>query len=283
MGLLYTSFLSSLSITKKYTNYQYIKPLNVNDLQIINGIDIGIPLNIITELFTKLHYGYSISNFKLLTLQFLVGYYTYGKDRYKDALEYQLNPINTKKQSLYLTLLKYKNIYKFSYCITFYTIAALLFSENDFNNSILILLLLYSTEYYKDLKKKFAILKPFYVSFMWTFATIIMPCILYEHNYNILNDFNSILPCMLILFSTTNLADINDITEDTENNIQTLPVMLGEKTTTSIILLSLSLSSLLFGLHPNYYDSPIINSLFELQNIGLSILCFMKYYNKNMY
>lgn len=54
----------------------------------LNGIDIGMPLNIIDNIFTNLHYGYDITTLKVVLLQFLIGYYTYGKDRYKDAVEY---------------------------------------------------------------------------------------------------------------------------------------------------------------------------------------------------
>ena len=57
----------------------------------LNGLDIGIPLNIIDNVFTNLHYGYDITTPKVILLQFLIGYYTYGKDRYKDALEYYEN------------------------------------------------------------------------------------------------------------------------------------------------------------------------------------------------
>lgn len=279
MVLFVSSFVSSLPIRKNII-YPLYKPLKMNDMEWINGADIGVPLNIITELFTHLHYGYSISSFKLIGLQFLIGYYTYGKDRYKDALEYELNPIDTKKETLYLTILKYRNIYKLSYCISFYLIGSILYGELDIENSIIIMTLLYTSEYYKDLKKYVSILKPIYVSFMWTFATIIMPCVLHDHNYNILYDLNDIIPCMLILFATTNLADINDIEEDQKNDIYTLPVLLGEKNSYIIILFCISLSSLLFGLHPNYYERPIFNSLFEIQNIALSTLCFSKFYRR---
>ena len=54
----------------------------------LSGFDIGIPLNIFQNIFTNIHYGYDITTPKLIILQFLVGYYTYGKDRYSDAIEY---------------------------------------------------------------------------------------------------------------------------------------------------------------------------------------------------
>ena len=114
---------------------------------------------------------------------------------------------------------------------------------------------------------------------MWTFATVILPCVVYEHNYNILNDPFDYIPCMLILFASTNYADIIDIEEDKQNNIQTFPVTFGEENTIKIIFASLALSSLLFGLHPHYIHRPIINSLFELQNIVLSCIIMIKTQN----
>ena len=44
------------------------------------GIEIGIPLNIYQNIFTHNHYGKEIMNPGLISLQFLLGYYTYGKD-----------------------------------------------------------------------------------------------------------------------------------------------------------------------------------------------------------
>lgn len=244
------------------------------DTQVIeNGFSLGIPLNIITNVFTELHYGYDITSLKIVTLQFLIGYYSYGKDRYKDALEHYQNPsqISENKQQLYTSILKYPSLYRFSYCVSFYAIGLILCSDNDFIHTIPILGLLYSTEYYKILKENIAILKPFYVSFMWTFATTIMPSVLYEHNYNILSDIGAYVPCFLLLFATTNAADIKDIEEDTYNKIYTLPVEFGEENTWKLIFGSLALSSFLFGIHPHYLDRPIINSLFELQNACLAI------------
>ncbi len=253
--------------------------LNIDDFNWINGLDVGIPLNLISNIFTNLHYDYDITTTKLLVLQFLIGYYSYGKDRYKDALENERTQIVSSKEELYKSLLKYRYITRFSYCIAFYGIAFLLYENQDPIHTIPILVLLYSTEYYKELKKQAAFLKPFYVSFMWTFATVILPCVLYEHNYNILNDPFDYIPCMLILFASTNYADIIDIEEDKQNNIQTFPVTFGEENTIKIIFASLALSSLLFGLHPHYIDRPIINSLFELQNIVLSCIIMIKTQN----
>ena len=72
------------------------------------GLDIGIPLTIFQNTFTSLHYGESIVTTRDVLLQFLIGYYVYGSDRYSDALEYCENPYSTPKKDLYEYIYMYK-------------------------------------------------------------------------------------------------------------------------------------------------------------------------------
>uniref|UniRef100_A0A6C0KNL6 UbiA prenyltransferase family protein n=1 Tax=viral metagenome TaxID=1070528 RepID=A0A6C0KNL6_9ZZZZ len=253
------------------------KRIYMNTNPILNGLDIGIPLNIISDVFTYNHYGYDITNIKVFILQFLIGYYTYGKDRYKDALEYEQFPVETNKQDLYNSILQNKNTYKVSFDTTFYVILAFLFSSIDIYNALPIIFLLCSTEYYKELKQYNAIYKPFYVSLMWTFTTIILPCVIHDQNYEVLYHVDHYISCALLLFASTNLADIKDVNEDKMNEIQTFPVQFGEENTMKIVFACLALSSLLFGINPHYIDRPIINSLFELQNAILSVVSYYVY------
>ena len=74
---------------------------SLDDFNWINGLDVGIPLNLISNVFTNLHYDYDITTTKLLVLQFLIGYYSYGKDRYKDALENERTQNVSSKEELY--------------------------------------------------------------------------------------------------------------------------------------------------------------------------------------
>lgn len=253
----------------------------------LTGIDIGIPLNLIENLFTTIHYGENIVTFKQLLIQFLIGYYTYGKDRYIDAIEYNHNPnlynITAKKEKLYQTFNNNKVFYRLSYDITFSLITYLLlintgaYSENTALQLVNVeampfLLLLYTSEYYRELKRISPFIKPTYVSLMWTVSTIILPGYLYEQNYNILYDLNCYIPCMLSLFAVTNLADVKDLEEDTINNVKTIPVVFGIERTKMLIFISLVFSSLIFGLNQHYIDRPIINSLYEIQNIGISLI-----------
>lgn len=251
----------------------------VQGVNSLNGIDLGIPLNILQNVFTNLHYGYDVTTIKIVILQFLIGYYTYGKDRYKDALEYNESPFKTDKLELYEYLLKYKNIYKLTYDISFLLITSiLLFDDQGLVNMPFVLLLL-SSEFYKNLKKNLPYLKPFYVASMWTMSTVILPVVMHDNNYDILNYPMDYIPCALTMFASSNLLDIKDIKEDKENGIDTIPVTYGKYFTYYIILISLALSSLLFGLNSHYLDRPLVNSLFEFQNSFLSVLPLFTEFN----
>ena len=245
----------------------------------LHGIDIGMPLNIIDNVFTNLHYGYDVTTLKVVLLQFLIGYYTYGKDRYKDALEYYETGISDgvgeKKRALYQTLYTNATFYKTSYCVAFYSIMILLFYDDYWYLNVPTAGLLYSTEYYKQLKGQIVGFKPVFVASMWTFSAVLMPCILHDHDYSILSDVDDYLPCFLVLFACTNLADIKDIDEDIENGVNTIPVVFGKENTQMLVMVCLILSSLIFGLHPNYMDRPLVNGAFELQNSVLSFLTYL--------
>ena len=237
------------------------------------GLDIGIPLNMLQNIFTNLHYGHDVSTTKLILLQFLIGYYTYGKDRFKDAEDNNKYDIEVpEKKDQYDFLIKNKGFYKSSYFISSILIGSILLFDSNFIYNIPFLLFLYTSEYYKELKTKYPYFKPFYISIMWTLSTVILPSVLIDHNYSILSYPLDYLPCMFNILGLSNIADIKDIEEDRQNNINTLPVKYGKEYATIFSLFFLFLSSLTFGLNENYLDRPIVNSLFEIQNAALSII-----------
>ena len=63
--------------------------------------------------------------------------------------------------------------------------------------------------------------------------------------------------------------------EDIVNEVNTIPVVFGKKKTQALVLLCLIASSYMFGTHPHYYDRPLINSGFEIQNGLISIITFL--------
>ena len=128
--------------------------LSIPNEGLLKGFEIGIPLNIISNVYTYLHYGYDITTLKLISLQFLLGYYTYGLDRYSDALDYQENKYETDKKEYYELIYQNKDLYQASFFITFMCICNLLLSENDYQQMVPFIIILIQTNFYKDIKKK---------------------------------------------------------------------------------------------------------------------------------
>ena len=75
---------------------------------------------------------------------------------------------------------------------------------------------------------------------------IILPCVLHDNNYEILNHPTIYFPGFLTMFSSSNLIDIQDIDEDKEEGIDTLAVLLGEKNTIFASNLCIFLGLLLY-------------------------------------
>tara|TARA_Y100000816_G_C26053532_1_gene552635 strand:- start:415 stop:1251 length:837 start_codon:yes stop_codon:yes gene_type:complete len=266
------SFLNSLNLkTNKLRSSTSCDALNP-----LVGIDMGIPLNIIQNVFTNLHYGYDITTVKAIILQFMIGYYTYGKDRYRDALVYEEKKYDTPKKELFEYLLKYKELYKISYDVTFVLIIfILLFDENMINN-IPFIFLLYSTDFYNEIKKLGEFVKPSYIAVMWTFSAAVLPAIMHDHNYSILKYPMDYLPCAMTMFSSSTILDIKDIEEDKINGVKTIPSVYGLEKSQMLTIFLLGLSSLLVGLNPNYLENPIPNSVYEFINLFLATYVFMQ-------
>ena len=271
-----------VSATKKHFGVRTAcKARQMKMLSPLPGGEIGIPLNMIQNVFTNLHYGYDISSVKSCLLQFLIGYYTYSKDRYKDAFEYRDNvkcennekcaelTVSKRKIELYDYLLEYDTAFALSYDFAFAVITYILLIDSP--EAFPFWILLYSSEYYKELKRTLPLLKSVYVSSMWTASSVLLPCVLHDHNYSILWDFNDYLPCFFAIFAFTNVADMYDVDEDRINAIDTFPVKYGIEVTAISVQLALLFSSFIFGLNEHYYDRPVVNSLFEIQNALFSV------------
>ncbi len=267
------SFLNSMSLKTNKLPSRIVVPQMVNPLV---GVDMGIPLNIIQNVFTNLHYGYDITTSRAILLQFLIGYYTYGKDRYRDALVYEKNRYDTPKKDLFEYLIKYKQLYKLSYDVTFSLLVFILLMDQDIINNLLFIVLLYSTDYYNEIKKIGPIVKPTYIALMWTFSAAILPAIMHDHDYSILKYPMDYLPCALTMFSSSTILDIKDIEEDKINGVRTIPSVYGLEKSQMLTIFLLGLSSLLVGLNPNYLENPLPNSVYEFINLFLASYVFMQ-------
>tara|TARA_B100000902_G_C27282997_1_gene902872 strand:+ start:686 stop:1513 length:828 start_codon:yes stop_codon:yes gene_type:complete len=262
------SFKRSLTLLNKR---QTIKSIT-NPLP---GLDIGIPLTIFQNSFTSLHYGESIVTTRDVLLQFLIGYYVYGTDRYNDALEYCENPYSTPKKDLYEYIFMNQDMMKNTLGLSYVLTLFLLCNDQHFWVNLPFIGLLELTNKYKDLKPKLGIYKPAFIAILWTASAIWMPSVLHDHNYNILLYPQDYLPCTLTIFSASNIIDNKDIVEDRQNNITTIPVVYGETNSIRISLVGLILSSLILGFNPHYLDFPVVNSLLEIQNGAISFLPFV--------
>lgn len=264
-------------------------PIKPTNRKLIPGVELGLPLNLFQFILTYLHFGYNIINPSLVTLQFLIGVYTYGKDRFNDALEAESLDLEFPKEKtdLYNYIINNKNYLQNIYDFTYYLILLLLSFNLHYDNiynlessSIIFsstFLLLESTNYYKIFKESFGYLKGIYVGSMWTLSTVILPSILYTNNFDILYYPQHYLPLFFLIFSTSTLLDSKDIEEDKANNISTIPVIIGEKYSKLLCNISLSISSLILvnneinQLNPqnNNYINFVLNLLIVFMNFSL--------------
>lgn len=227
------------------------------------GLEMGFPLSIFESIFTKNHYGFNIVTLQTILLQFAIGYFTYGGDRFFDSFDD--DPIE-QKRDFYTKIQNNRLFVGFSLLLTYvYLINTL--SKSD--ETIPFIYLLTATLGYKEFKKNFGYIKPLYIGILWTLGSVILPCVIHDHSYDILNYPFDYLPSIFLLFASSSILDIKDIEEDKKNNITTLAVSFGEKNTKLIAYSSILLSSVLLIFSTHFKDYPIQNGIFELQNIGI--------------
>lgn len=276
--------IGQTTIKPRLTNIQRIKSSPImNDANLFTGFDIGIPLNIFSNIFTNLHYGYDITTPKSVLIQFLLGYYTYGKDRYNDALEYIANPYNTTKQELYDFIYTNRDNYNITLSLSFIAIIYILLTSVSDKEEIIynipFIPLFYLNGEYKSFKPALREYKAIYIGIMWCLASLVLPCVLYEHSYDILNYPLDYVPCILTLFATSNLADNRDIDEDTSNSIMTIPVKYGITRSNIISFIALVISSLTLIENPHFDNRIFINSCVEIQNFAVMGLLYNSTFN----
>lgn len=255
---------------------------NLLQENVFKGFELGIPLNIFTNIYTHLHYGFDITTIDLVALQFLIGYFTYGRDRYNDALDYKQQPFPTNKTDLYELIYQNKELYQACFFLTFMEICHIITNNQQLETVGPFMLLLLTTMWYKQLKTYLGVFKSTYIALMWTISVCILPCVLHDHDYSIFNYPIDYIPCALTLFSSSNLADIKDIEEDKINEINTIPVILGSEKTQWLSLLAVCLSGYLIAINQHFMDRPVINSLVEIQNIGIGLSPMISYFNSSI-
>lgn len=183
--------------------------LNKNDIisKEVRAINVGLSLNLMTKMATDIRYGKNIFDLNLFLLELLLGYYTYGIDRYMDD--------KIIDNRIYI------------YDIVYIIIISMLINKTDVLTAFPFELLIYFTKYYKETKIYLNIFKSFYISVLWTISVIILPSVLYDGNFNIIEKPIDFIPYIFLIMATSNYKDINDIEDDYKNNIITIPVKYG--------------------------------------------------------
>lgn len=173
----------------------------------IRAMNVGLSLNLMTIIATDIRYGKNIMDLELFILEFLLGYHTYGVDRYRDD-----GTIDNRQY-----------IYDIAFLIIIYIIA----KKRDFLIAFPFEVLIYLTRYYKDMKPYLGIFKSAYISVLWCVSIIILPSVLHDNNFDILGEPLDYVPYIMLMIATSNNKDLEDVDEDKKNNINTIPVKYG--------------------------------------------------------
>ena len=222
------------------------QPINYfkNFFPIISGLEIGIPLNLLSKVSTQAYFGQSLLDTKNIALNFLFGFVTYKQDRLSDAIEYynstsiiSLNNDKNPKEKYYLSLIENKNEIELTLIIATFILISYSIIEKP-----IVLPLYISTLNYKFIKTE-TYFKSLYISFMWTICSCILP-LDNTHLHSI--DFTEYLPTFLSIFASTNYADIKDYDEDLSNQVKTLPILLGITETKILVIMTAFLSNIIF-------------------------------------
>lgn len=245
------------------------------DRNFYSGLELGIPLSIFEYTFTYNHFGYNIVDFKDICLLSLIGYVTYGCDRFLDSIEYYNNDqdidVDEKKKILYKFLNENKYDVVKALFISFFLLD-LFFLKN--HKISYFLPFIYSSLYYKEIKLNIPCFKPLFVACLWTTASVLIPSILYENNYNILFDLYSYVPAYFSLLGLSNYLDIKDIKEDSQYNYLTIPNVIGINKAKFVSILALLFSTFLYAQNDHFGERILIDCFFILQNLALIIPIF---------
>ena len=254
----------------KFTNIKYLnflKPVNkvkINTLynisqikptDIIPGSGLSIPLNILQSVYTYENFHTNIITPQLVVFQLMAGIFTYGLDRLLDS-NIIINSTNLTQYDMYkITYYYYLQDYKpvlLAIIISSYVFIVTSLYDNTYNR--LFVPVLTSTIYYRDLKKNIGLLKSSYIATLWTISCGVIPSVAYTNDYSILDNPANLLSLFLLMFGSSNLLDIEDISEDKSSNINTIPVVLGKDKAVIISYLSIFMSAILFSYDLyNYY------------------------------
>jgi 4-hydroxybenzoate polyprenyltransferase len=208
-----------------------------------------------------------------ITWDFLVIVYliTYTVYLYNRFIEYDDDFLTNQKRTQHI-----KRYIKYMPCIVFCSvlvIVSMLLRFSDFLGltfglSLLLFGLLYSISS-KKITKNIIGFKSFYVSFIWA-SLVIFLVVYYSLSLNLFIFLLFIFVFLRWMINTI-FFDIKDIESDKENNLKTIPILIGKRRTLNYlqIINILSFSLIVFG---------VLINIFPTFSLSLLILCLYSFY-----
>lgn len=191
----------------------YMQPKNISNSEpptvkygiTFPGITMGIPLNILAYAFTNMHYGENILTPKIAFLLCLLGTYTYGKDKIRDAIVYSRKNLET--NNYYESILENQDILNNIYGSFYVMFSFLLFEQNGISLETYGFLFLYEiSKFLYSLKYTFYsyYLGIHSIYFAWSYLTILVfisQTHVFDHEF-------LFLPFLFLLDSTNHYVQI---------------------------------------------------------------------------
>lgn len=220
---------------------------------IIKNTFVCFPILILSYIFSYFQFidlSEEIKIFFIATFQCMVTSFTYAKDRRNDySRNINVSKDQEKEETITQNIDNVIETLSIAICTSSF-FGFFLFDKMKYLFTFgFILPVLYTTEFYTQIKQKYSLIKPFYVAFCWSFIVYFLP-------YSLLSPFYTVnwslwISCFLFSFAMTNSADIPDLEEDKLHHIKTIPVVYGKKTSYFITRLCLLLTLIIYP-HDNY-------------------------------
>jgi len=125
---------------------------------------------------------------------------------------------------------------------------------------------------YKTIKKKVSFIKPYLVSFFWVLASYYQPFLL-RHEYYAVSNVIIPLNIFFTIVLASHIKDINDIEEDTNNNIKTPAVLLGKEISILFSIYLCSIFLVLNGVTNPYNIFVVTYTISEFFSLQVACVC----------
>ncbi len=139
------------------------------------------------------------------------------------------------------------------------------------DEAVLIFPFLMCVYQYREFKRAFPLLKPFAVAACIAVVAVWMPARANEGDWSIVQDYRAWLPVFLELYASSNVLDIEDMTEDEANGVMSAPVVFGSTRAAGASLAAAVMALVIHGL-----DGRTIlcfrDVMFQLQGVAAGVV-----------